>query len=64
MAICIISPPHSTLLKGHFTSSIERWMSALSKENKEEDSLEDEDEIPELAGTIDNSCSIASELGD
>ena len=45
-------------------SSIARWMSAASEEFEEEDSLEDEDEIPEPAGMIDDDCSIASELGD
>jgi hypothetical protein len=45
-------------------SSIARWMTAASEEYDEEDSLEDQDEIPELAGTTDNSCLIASELGD
>ncbi|KIL63438.1 hypothetical protein M378DRAFT_164508 [Amanita muscaria Koide BX008] len=48
-------PPHSTLLKAHFVSSIARWMIAVSEEYEEEDSLEDQDEIQELAGTADDS---------
>lgn len=39
-------------------------MSCDSKEYEEDDTLEDEDEIPEPAGTTDDSCLIASELGD
>ena len=45
-------------------ASIAKRMSATFEEYEEEDSLEDEDEIPEPAGTINDSCSIASELGD
>ncbi len=56
-------PPNSTLLKDHFRSSIAKWMKAASDEY-EEGSLEDPDEVPELAGTVDDSCLIASELGD
>jgi hypothetical protein len=39
-------------------------MKTTSEEYEEEGLLEDQDEVPELAGTIDNSCLIASELGD
>jgi len=33
-----------------------------SEEFEEEDSLEDEDEIPELVGTTDNSCLVSWEM--
>jgi hypothetical protein len=39
-------PPHKTLLYDHFRASIGRWMMAASEEY-EEDSLDDQDEIPE-----------------
>ncbi|KIK00616.1 hypothetical protein K443DRAFT_100028 [Laccaria amethystina LaAM-08-1] len=57
-------PPHSTLLRDHFMSSIATWMSATPEEYEEEDSFEDEDEIPETTGTTNDSCLFASELGD
>jgi hypothetical protein len=40
-------PPHRTLLYDHFRASIGRWMMAASEEyEEEEDSLEDQDEVP------------------
>jgi hypothetical protein len=45
-------------------SSIATWMSATPDEYEEEDSFEDEDEIPEPTGTTNDGYLFASELGD
>jgi hypothetical protein len=41
-------PPHNTLLYDHFRTSIGRWMMAASEEYEEDDSLDDQDEVPPL----------------
>jgi HNH endonuclease len=59
-----IPPPHKTLLYDNFRASKGRWMMAASEEYEEEDSLEDQDEVPQPVGISDDSCLIATEMSD